>query len=1006
MNIQFSGRIRYLLLGLGMLLLGGPLMAQDFNISGTVRDAATGETLIGVTLVQKGTTQGTITDPDGKYQMRVRQGAVIVVSYVGYTTKEFTAEREGVYNINLESAVTELEQLIVIGYATQKKEDKTGAVANVQADDLQGGVMTDPIQTLQGKASGVSITKKGGDPNEGFSVRVRGASGFSASTQPLYVIDGVPGVDPTIIAPEDIESVNILKDAASTAIYGSRGANGVIIITTKKGKGLQRESGTKPYSQVNFSSQVSFDRIARKVDVLSAGEMRDFTRMLLEEKQQTNPNATMDSVFSDGGASTDWQDEIFRTGISTTHNISLAGGNARSSYYASLTQADWEGVMKGTSKERTSARVNITHSTLDDMLRVSGNLVATFEQNDYENYKSYNKDDIIYQAISRNPTDPVYDKDGNYYQSNRVFNYENPIAVINEITNSRDAKRYLGNFRADFEPMEGLIFSGNFSYLRNDHTKDYFRPANLYATADNGHGKKEYENTTEKVMELTATYNTVINKDHNLNFLGGYSWQEYVKNGFFAQGNDAQSESAGPDNLRVLNDVKWGDINSWKGKWNLIGFFGRAQYNYRQTYYASASLRYDGSSKFGKNNKWGLFPTAAVGWNISNESFMDGLSWLDQLKLRASFGVAGNQEIGEYRSIVVWEPSEKAINPETGQEVITFKPAWNANPNLKWEETSEMNVGIDFAILNSKISGSLEVYKKTTNDLLGEYNVPVPPNLAQKTFANSGSMENSGVELFVQTYAIDRPDFKWKTSLNAAHNQTKITDLGEYFEEGAVRKEGYLEGRGLIGDEYYVTGILVGQSTGAFYLPTYVTIKEGSFIYESQSGGFTDDVTKARRSVIANAAPWLELGWSNSLSFRQHWTLDFTFRAMLGNHVYNATRMYFDNPGNLPSLNAHPDALEWREDGRQSGAAIADIYVEDASFLKLDFVALSYRFDMNEVEWVKDLNVFVSANNLLTLTGYSGVDPETRMDGLSYGVDMYNVYPKTRSLTFGVKASF
>lgn len=983
---------RRFLLTLVFLAIAGGITAQDLTISGTVRDKSTGETLIGVTLLQKGTVNGTTTDLEGKYTMTVPQGAVIVVSYVGYVTKEITIESAGTYNIEMESSVTELDKLIVIGYATQKKEDKTGAVANVQADELQRGVMTDPIQTLQGKAAGVSITKKGGDPNEGFSVRIRGASGFSASTQPLYVIDGVPGVDPTIIAPEDIQSVNILKDAASTAIYGSRGANGVVIITTKKGQRLQEASGGEAYSRVNFSSQISFDRIARKVDMLTADEFRDYV--------------STDTSFIDGGASTDWQDEIFRTGVSLTNNISLAGGNARSSYFASLTQADWEGVMKGTSKERTSARLNLTHSAWDNKLRVSGNLIATFEKNDYENYDGYDKDDVLYQAIQRNPTDPVYDEDGDYYQISRVFNYENPLAIINEVTNNRDAKRYLGNFKADFEPIEGLVLSGNFSYLRNDHEKTYFRPANLYSSADNGSGKREYENTTEKIMELTANYQFTLDNKHNFDFLGGYSWQEYMKDGFSAEGRDAQSDYAGPDNLQVLNDIRWGDIKSWRLKWNLIGFFGRLQYNFDQKYYAMASIRRDGSSKFGENNEWGWFPTAAIGWSMHREDFLSDVSWLDQLKLRLSYGVAGNQEIGEYRSIVVWEPSGKAVNPETGQEVITFKPAWNANPDLKWEETAETNIGIDFAFFNSKISGSLELYQKKTTDLLGEYNVPVPPNLADKTYANSGSMQNQGIELYLQTFAMDREDFSWKTSLTASHNQTEITDLGEYFEEGAIRKEGYIDGRGIIGEEYYVTGIQVGESVGAFYLPVFVTLKDGKFIYESESGGFTDNLSEAKREVVAQATPYLELGWSNSLTFYNRWNLDFTFRAMLGNHVYNATRMFFDNPGNLPSLNAMEEAIEWREDGRTSGAAIADIYVEDASFLKLDFVALSYNFDMANTEWVQDLNVFVSSNNLFTITGYSGVDPETKIDGLAFGIDKFNVYPKTRSLTFGVKATF
>jgi TonB-dependent starch-binding outer membrane protein SusC len=989
-----------------LMIVFSTASAQNVTVSGTVTDSTTNVPLFAVNILQKGTSNGVISDPNGKFSLLLQKGSTLVFSYVGYLTREVVVGDQTTLNIRLQMASTRLDDLIVIGYSTQRKTDKTGAVSNVQADDLMGGMITDPVQGLQGKAAGVSVTKKGGDPNEGFSIQIRGASGFNSNTQPLYVIDGVPGADPTAISPADIESMNILKDAASTAIYGSRGSNGVIIITTKKGK-LSAGKGAPAYSKVEVGSQISFDRVAKKLNVLSAGEMRSFANTLLQEALADHPDYTIDSVFTDGGASTDWQDEIYRIGVSSTSNLSLSGGNASSSYYASVTQANWQGVMRGTAKDRTTARLNVTHKALNDKLRFSGSLVTSFEKNDYEDYGGWGKSDIIYQAISRNPTDPVFNEDGSYYQASRVFNYENPIAIINEINNRRDAKRMLGNIKADYEILPGFVASVNAGYIRNDHNRDYFRPANLYASADNGFGRKSYENNTQKLMEITGTYTRVFKKVHHLDLLGGYSWHESIYSGFYAQGGDAQSEYAGPDNLAILNDIKWGDIGSWKGKWNLIGFFGRFQYHYDSKYYLSGSLRRDGSSKFGANNKWGWFPTVAVGWNMADEGFLKDYTWLDQLKFRASYGVAGNQEIGEYRSLVVWEPSGVAINPETGLQVVTFKPAWNANPDLKWEETSETNVGFDFSVLKSKISGSLELYYKKTTDLLGEYPVPVPPNLAPKIFANSGSLQNMGIELFVQAFVVDNPGFKWKTSGSIAHNRSKILDLGEYFnEEDGVRKEGQISGRGMVGEEYYVTGILVGERIGAFYLPTYVALLDGQFIYKTKAGGFTDNLSEAERTVVACAAPDLELGWSNSFTIRKHWSVDMAFRAMIGNHVYNATAMFFDNPGNLPSLNALPEAIEWREEGKTSGSNIADLYVENASFLKLDYIAVNYRIPMAKHRNFTEINVFVSANNLFTLTGYSGIDPETTINGLSFGIDQYNVYPKTRSLSFGFRATF
>ncbi len=980
-----------------ILAFQGFVLAQTM-VTGVVTDAEDGQTLPGVTILEKNSGIGAITNIDGNYSITVPSEAILVFSFVGYAPQEIVVGTQTLINIQLQQQIELLDEIIVIGYGVQKKSDKTGAVSQVKAEEMSGGVITDAIQAIQGKSAGVLISKKGGDPNEGFSVRIRGASGFDSNTQPLYVVDGVPGVDPTTIAPEDIETFNILKDAASTAIYGSRGSNGVILINTKR--------GSKDNFQIQFNSKVSIDQVANKLDLLSADDIRNYANGLLEEALVDNPQYTIDSVFNDGGANTDWQDEIFRTGITQSYNLNFSGGSEQSTYYASLTQANWEGVMKGTAKERTIAKINLSHKGFDDRLTLSGSMSATFEQNDYENYDGWDKDDILYQAFSRNPTDPVYDENGEYYKTTRVFNYENPIAIINEIDNTRDAKRYLGNFKADLEIIDGLIGSVNVGYIRDDRENTYFRPSGLYATADNGEAKREYENNTQKMIDVTGNYIKSINDVHNITALLGYSWHESIKDGFYAQGRDPQSPYIGANDLGTMNEITYGDIESWKLMWRLIGFFGRVQYNYNSKYYVSASLRYDGSSKFGENNKWGLFPTAAIGWNLHNESFVEQVSWIDQLKLRASYGISGNQEIGEYRSNIAFEASGKAINPETGQQVITFSPAWNANPNLKWEETQEYNVGVDFAVLNSRISGTLEVYYKKTKDLLGEYSVPVPPNLANKTFANSGELENRGIELFLQGFVVDRSNIQWKTMLNLSRNKSKMLDLGEYFnEEDGVRKEGHISGRGMVGEEYYVTGIIEGEEIGSFYLPVYVTLLDGEFVYKSKSGGYTTKLSEAQREVVGTANPDLEIGWSNSVTFFKNWNLDFSFRSLIGNDVYNATEMFFDNP-DLPSLNASPSALDWEEQGRTTSATVADIYVEDGSFVRLDYLSLGYTFNTEKLEWLRNLKVYVASNNLFTLTGYSGVDPETKIDGLSYGVDQYNVYPKTRTFTFGINATF
>jgi TonB-linked SusC/RagA family outer membrane protein len=1001
-------KIRSLIL-LFVLMMGSvSLMAQNVNIDGTITEVATGMTIVGATVVQKGTTNGTVSDINGKFKLSVPKESVVVFSFVGYQKKEITVKDAGTINVALAEEISNLNELIVIGYSTQKKTDKTGAVSMVKAEDLNRGLITDPIQAMQGKAAGVSVTKSGGDPNAGFSVRIRGASGYDANTQPLYVVDGIPNADPTIIAPDDIESYNILKDAASTAIYGSQGSNGVILITTKKGskspKAAKDQKGDT-YSNIEFTSQFSVEQIAKKMKLLSADDIRNYAQGLLAKAKKDHPNYTIDSVFRDGGANTDWQNEIYRIGYSTTNNLSVSGGSKHGSYLGNIAQNHWDGIMKGTSKDRTTAHINVTHKAFNDHLTISGNMMGSIEKNNYVNYGGWGLDDVIYQALSRNPTDPVYNPDGSYYKSSRVFNYENPVAIIDQETNNRDLKYFLGGLKLDAEIIHGLFASLNLGYTRSDQTTNYFRPANMYQSADLGFGKKQYDNDVKKLIEITGNYVKTFNKSHNLNILGGYSWQGETYNGFFAQGGDAQSPYAGPDNLATLNNVVWGDIGSWRGESTLIGFFARAQYNYNTKYYISASLRRDGSSRFGTNHKWGWFPTAAVGWSIDKEKFMRSAKWLDQLKLRASYGISGNDKIGDYHSMALWVPSGRTINPETGTNVITYSPAWNPNPDLKWEQTSEVNIGLDFAVLNQKLSGSLEVYSKKTTDLLGQYSVAVPPNLATTTFANSGSLSNKGIELYLQAYVLNLKNFAWKTTLTVAHNETKILDLGSYV-NGSVRKEGFVSGRGTVGDEYYVTGIQAGQDIGAFYLPTYVGLIDGLFVYKSTTGGYTTDLTKAQRTVIATPTPKVELGWSNDLTILKRWTLDFSFRAWLGNHMYNATRMFFDSPSILPSLNAVPQALDWADQGRISSASIADIYVENASFLKLDFISLSYDFNVSKIKWLSKFSLFLAANNVFTITGYSGVDPETNIVGLSFGIDQYNVYPKTRSYTLGLKATF
>ncbi len=805
-----------------VLIISTTLFAQQKTVTGTVTDKTDGSGIPGVTIREAGTTNGTITDLDGKYTITVKSAeAKLIFSFVGYATTDKIVGLQKTINVALASSAENLDELVVVGYGVQKKADKTGAVALVKAADLVQGNLSDPIQGMQGKTAGVLISKKGGDPNGGFSVNIRGTASFGSNTQPLYVVDGVSGVDITTISPDEIESFNILKDAASTAIYGSRGSNGVIFVTTKNG---QSKKG-----QVTFSANTSMDWIAKKLDMLSASDIRKYV-------SDNNLN------FNDGGADVNWQDQIYRTGTSQNYNLGFSGGDDMNQYNASIMYADWQGIMKGTSKNRIIGKVYVQHKGLDDKLFLSAMINGSFEHNDYENYGGFNKDDIIYQAISHNPTDPVYTPTGDYYRINREFNYENPLAVINMIDNFRDSRSFLSNLKMNYDILNGLVFSNSFSYIRNDDESSYFRPKNVYTSADAGYGSKRYNNNQQKEFESTLTYTTSINKTHNITALAGYTWLESKKNGFNAGADNPQSDLLKYNKLSSFIGITSNSIDSYAEISHLIGYFSRLQYNYLSKYYLTLSVRRDGSSKFGANNKWGVFPTASTGYNLHEENFIKNIDWISQFKIRASFGSAGNQNFDNYLSQLIFEPNGVTINPETGEKVISFSPKHNANKDLKWETTKEANLGIDFGFLKNRINGSLEVYSKITDDLVAPVQVNSPPNLVRTTYMNTGSISNKGFELTVIGSIIDHNKFSWDATITGSHNKSIIESFGG-FNTSEEQIDGYISGRGLIGEQTYVTANRTGQERGAFSLPVYVKLStDGLFVYQSKTGGITSVV--------------------------------------------------------------------------------------------------------------------------------------------------------------------
>ncbi len=962
------------------------LLAQDIEIKGKVTDAVTKEAIIGANITVKGTSKGALSNIDGDFVLLIPVGSTINISFLGYNAQNIVAESQTL-SIELEPSVQKLDEVIVIGYGTQKKSDKTGAVTNVSAAELNTGVLTDPIQSLQGKASGVQITKKGGNPNDGFSVQIRGSASFG-SNQPLYVIDGVPGVDPTTIASDDIESFNVLKDASSSAIYGSRGANGVIIITSKKGK-----SGA---SKIDFNSFVSLDVVSKKLDLLSASDIRSFIT-------QNNISQV------DAGASTDWQNEIYRVAKTQNYSLSVAGGSDKSTYRVSGTWADYQGVVIGTDKKRFNMSANVNQKLLNDKLIIEGGINGTFEKNDYEDFGGNGPTDIMYQAFQRSPLQPVRNDDGTFYENiGYGFQYFNPIATVNSIQNIRDAKRFRANASSELEILKGLKAKVSGAYSRDDDESFYFVPGDAPTSGTTGKGERKYNNIEDKLIEAYATYETKIASKHNVNFVAGYSWQQKTFDGFNAMGTNAQSPSVEANKLQGLANVTWGSIGSYKNSWTMISAYGRFIYNYDQRYALTATLRQDGCSKFGANNKWGTFPSGSVAWTLKNESFLKDVNFLSQLKLRVGYGLTGNAETLEsYWSIQRISANAKKISLDDGSNVILFQQDWDANPNLRWENTEEINIGLDYGFFNNKVQGSIEVYNRTINDLIYKYSVPQPPSPTGNVYANAGQFRNRGIEVNTQLQVINKQKLTYKTSLIYSRNISKVLNLSDEANElrwkDKIRYE--IQARGMVGQKTQILD--VGYSLGTWYLPHFVRFSsDGAMLYETEAGGVTRDFTKAALKNAGSAMPKHNIGWSNYFTIFKNIDVTIALHAVLDYKVYNVSDMYFSNPTLLPNFNANQQAVDWYE-GKIDGTPVAsDYWLEDGSFIRLDNVTIGYTLPMPKKFKISTLRISCTANNLLTITNYTGIDPELSYNNVDFGLDNFNVYPKVRSFVFGVQLTF
>ena len=982
--------MKHLFLLLTLLSFSLTALAQQ-KVTGKVKDSS-GEPVIGASVVVKGNnTMGTITDFDGNFMLDVPTKSVLVISYIGYVTQEVPTAGKKSLEIILKEDTKTLDEVVVIGYGTQRKGDVTSSVASVKADNFVKGAVKDVGQLIQGKVAGLAITNPNGDPTGSTQIRLRGTNTIGgANTAPLVLIDGIPGELGTV-APEDVESVDVLKDGSAAAIYGTRGTNGVILITTKQAKGVD-------INQVEYNGYVSTSLIAKKLDMLNADEFRTLY-----------PD-------QDHGADTDWIDEISRTPISHVHNLSLMGGNSKTNYIANLNYASRQGIMKKSDFESFQGRIEVTHRMFDDKLKLKFGLFGKKNQMESTTSGGSFRGWVYGQATRRNPTDPVRNEDGTWNENVSKFEYENPLALLYEAEGNvkKTQLRYNGNIV--YNPIKDLTLSAVFSYIRDNMNRGYGETlSHISALRDGLAGWSSVGAYTkmEKLMELTAQYNKEIGA-HKFSVLGGYSYNETDFEELWIDNYGFQDDYFGGwHNIGIGSALKDGkaNIGSKKTPTNLIGFFGRATYSFKNRYLLMGALRYEGASQlWGTDNAWGLFPSVSVGWRITEEAFMKNQKIFDDLKLRVGYGVTGSQPKDPFLGVAMLKYGSYAF--VNGNWIQTIVPASNPNPDLKWEEKKETNIGLDFVSWGGRLSGSIDYYNRDVDGLIYEYGVPTPPNLYNKTMANGGTMRNRGVEVLATVVPVQNKDFEWSTTGTFSLNSNKLISLSgsifksdyDYFNTGTV------EYSGQVADSHRVQ---VGESIGNFYGFKVVDVdSEGRWIYEDRNGELVNykDFTHAPedKHVIGNGLPKWYAGWNNTLRYK-NFDLNVTMRGAFGFQIINGGRMNYENVKNsrfenrLKSVN---DLVFGKHTlSPEVEPEFNSYYVEDGDYWKIDNITLGYSFGQVG-KYIKSLRIYGSVLNALTITGYKGIDPEVSTDGLTPGYDTRDRYPSVRSFTFGVNVKF
>ena len=970
--------------------------AQQGAIKGKILDE-NGEPIIGANVVEKGTTNGTITDLDGNYTLTVNnlKNAVLQVSYIGYNTVETPVKGQKTLDVKMASSVVNLGEVVAIGYGTQTRKEITGSVANVSQENFNKGVNRDAADLLQGKVAGLQITSGSGDVTRDSQIRLRGTSTLQNDQGPMIVIDGVPGGDMSTVSPSDIESISVLKDASSAAIYGSRAAGGVILITTKRGSGAK--------TTINYDGYLTVSGVANKPDMLNAQEWREINKQLGNDI----------SVYDKYNADSDWFDALLRTGVSQNHSLSLSGGSSKSNYRASYTYLDRKGIARDNWMKRHSFRFQFQQRAINDRLRIglTGAGTLTDSQGTFGDY--------FIAAYNNPPVIPIYNEDGTYFTGNdNAYNQGNMVKAQDENYKLKKNNYFYGQGDLQFEIIQGLNVKANLYKSRfSSDNSNWESPdnalgggsGNSLGDSSNGYARRSNFSWDRELMEWTANYNRAFGAEekHKLDALLGYSWESNAYQSQSSMATNFAIASMGANSIQTGNDLKIGNVTSSKNEYKLISFFARAHYSFDERYMITATVRRDGSSKFGANHKWGWFPSVSAAWGLSQEGFMKDIKWISDLKLRAGWGVTGNQDgLQPYKSLELYQAYGTYY--DNGGSSTAFRITQNANPDLKWEETAMFNIGIDFSLFNGRLGGTIEYYDKKTSDMLYNYSVPTPTYVYDKIAANVGDMSNKGIEVMLNLDVIRNKKFSWNTSINLAHNKNKITKLSNdlYSTDRVYVGDPWIRGASGVTSHIVEEGYPVGQF---FMLKCEGIDSNGKFIMVDLNGD--GQISDDDRTYCGSAQPDLTFGWNNTFSWNR-WDASFFIRGSLGQKVLNNPRAAYGNNTYVAGANAMKgdDLTLLRENSR-----VCSYYLEDGSYARLDNMSIGYTFDTKKIDWLDKARIYVAAQNLFVITGYSGLDPEVEVfrgeasdnnAGLDPGIEPRNYMPKARSFTFGVNLTF